>query len=475
MSQPVKLAGWSFGIEQPRKLRTILFVVLFLLAAAAALVSVLIVQQQSDLDRVSRYNTTWVLSQAAQEVLRLQEVIQAAALPGSAVDRDDVSLRADVVKGRIGLLRDGEVGAFIKARADLTATVDALAAALAEVEAQMPRLPDQATAVRLRAVMEPLTPRMLSMAASGNLWASDKVAADQRSLSLLHWLLEGLLFTFIFCSAIGVFLISRFYLAMVRALYEAKVAAEAANATKSNFLAHVSHELRTPLNAIIGFAEVIRDRLFGVDDRRYVEYAGYIHNSGGLLLSVINDLLDLSRIDAGHLDMNETDVPVETLVSDSMALIGVLAGRRKIAVTQTIEVEGTLRADRRHLSQMLINILSNAVKFTPPGGRVQLAVTLGEDHALRIVVSDDGVGMSADELREVFEPFRRGNAMTRQETEGTGLGLPITKLLVERHGGTIGIESRPGAGTRVRVTLPAARCRHLVPHTIAAVARATAG
>jgi signal transduction histidine kinase len=465
--EPVKPSGWLFDAEQPRKLRTILFIVLFLLAAAAALVSVLIVQQQSDLERVSRYNTTWVLSQAAQEVLRLQETSQAAALPGSTVDLDDVSLRVEVVKGRIGLLRDGEVGAFIRAHADLTATVDALAAALAEVEVLMTRLPDQATALRIRALLDPLTPRMLSMAASGNLWASDKVAADQRSLSLLHWLLEGLLFTFIFCSAIGVFLISRFYIAMVRALYEAKEAAEVANATKSNFLAHVSHELRTPLNAIIGFAEVIRDRLFGVDDRRYVEYAGYIHDSGGLLLSVINDLLDLSRIDAGHLDLNETDVPVKVLVSDSLALIGVLAGRRKVAINQAIEVDGMLRADRRHLSQVLINVLSNAVKFTPPGGRVELAATLDDDHALRITVADDGIGMSAEELRHVFEPFRRGNAMTRRETEGTGLGLPITKLLIERHGGTIEIESRLGAGTRVRITLPAARCRHLVPRTFA--------
>src|SRR5260221_6865091 len=142
--------GQSSGIDRPKNLRNILFTILFLLASAAILVSILIVKQQSDLDRVSRYNTTWLLSQAAQETLRLQEIIQAAALPNSTVDMDDVTLRADVVRNRIGLLRDGEVGDFLNARSDLKETVDALAATLEIVERKIENPVDQQAAVELR-------------------------------------------------------------------------------------------------------------------------------------------------------------------------------------------------------------------------------------------------------------------------------------------------------------------------------------
>ncbi|MFY7960642.1 MAG: ATP-binding protein [Elsteraceae bacterium] len=237
--------------------------------------------------------------------------------------------------------------------------------------------------------------------------------------------------------------------------------AEAANSAKASFLAHVSHELRTPLNAIMGYAEVIRDRLFGPEDSRYPEYAAHIHDSGAHLLSIINDLLDLSRIDAGRVELEESDTEIEPLIEDSLTLVRALADARSIRIYETIAVQGKAWIDRRRISQALINLLSNAVKFSKPGGEVRLSARLNPKRRLVIQVEDDGPGMSEQERAAAFEPFRRGDATVRGAVEGTGLGLPICRRLMEMHGGAAEVESRPGEGVRATLTLPAARCRAL--------------
>jgi len=236
---------------------------------------------------------------------------------------------------------------------------------------------------------------------------------------------------------------------------------ELAYRAKDTFLAHVSHELRTPLNAVIGFAEIIYTRTLGVDNPKYAEYAGHIHESGKLLLSIINDLLNISKIDSGSYEIYENQCFFEDILSIAMPVIIIQSDRKKIRVTLDVGIIGNILCDARHMSQILINILSNSVKFTPDGGFVQLSTELCDRRGLRIVIVDNGAGMSDDDIAHAFEPFRRGDAMVRQGVEGTGLGLPICARLIRLHGGTIEISSKLGEGTTVTITLPPERCTGL--------------
>jgi len=240
-------------------------------------------------------------------------------------------------------------------------------------------------------------------------------------------------------------------------LRDAKATAEAASAAKSAFLAVMSHELRTPLNAIIGFAEIIAGRLFGPNDARYFEYADDIRASGKHLLELINDILDLSKIVAGRLELFETEIAVEPLYASLAKMFA--AGADKAAVSFGIELaEPTLavRADSMRLQQVLMNLLSNAIKFTPPGGQVRLFARRLPD-AICLGVSDTGVGMTQDDARLAVEPFTQIDSQLARRHEGTGLGLAICKELASLHGGTLAIDSEKGKGTTVTLRLPLAR------------------
>jgi two-component system cell cycle sensor histidine kinase PleC len=239
--------------------------------------------------------------------------------------------------------------------------------------------------------------------------------------------------------------------------------AEAASKAKSEFLANMSHELRTPLNAVLGFSEIIKERTFGQDGTgRYEEYAGHIHYSGRHLLGLIGDILDLSKIEAGKRELDESEFDLVRNANESLRFVAPQAEMKKLAMTLDAPRSVAVCADERAISQITINLLSNAVKFTPEGGRVTLSVFVNAAGGATIAVSDTGIGIAADELEKVMERFgqARHDVVTTPE-RGTGLGLPIVKGLVELHGGVVRVESELGMGTTVTVQLPAARVRDL--------------
>jgi two-component system, NtrC family, sensor kinase len=231
---------------------------------------------------------------------------------------------------------------------------------------------------------------------------------------------------------------------------------EAASQHKSEFLANMSHELRTPLNAVIGFSEVLRDRMFGDLNEKQEEYLNDIHASGQHLLSLINDILDLSKIEAGRMELELTDFDLPTAIENALTLVRERAGRRGIALHQaTDEALGQIRGDERKIKQALLNLLSNAIKFTPDGGRIDVRAK-AVDGSVEVSVSDTGVGIAPEDQEAIFEEFRQVGTADKK-VEGTGLGLAVSRKFVELHGGRIWVQSQVGTGSTFTFTIPV-RC-----------------
>jgi PAS domain S-box-containing protein len=239
-------------------------------------------------------------------------------------------------------------------------------------------------------------------------------------------------------------------------LRTAKDLAESANQAKSQFLANMSHELRTPLNAIIGFSEVIASALFGPVDARYREYAQDIHGSGHHLLRIINDLLDLSKVEAGRLELRDARVPIGSIFETCRRMVADRAAAAGIAL-DFMATDLEVISDELRLEQVLLNLVSNAVKFTMQGGTVAVSAILEPPGRVVITVADTGIGMAPDDIPLALQPFGQIDNSLSRPHGGTGLGLPLAQRLIELHGGSMTIESRLGEGTTVTVTLPAVR------------------
>jgi PAS domain S-box-containing protein len=248
-------------------------------------------------------------------------------------------------------------------------------------------------------------------------------------------------------------------------LVEAKVDAEAASRTKSEFLAVVSHELRTPLNAIIGFSEVINCEILGpIGKAKYREYAGDIFAAGRHLLDLINNILDMSKIEARRMELSEEMVDLRSLAASCVKIVERQAAERRIALlTRIPEDLPLLHGDEMRVKQILLNLLSNAVKFTLSEGSVTLGARRTPEGRLEIIVADTGIGMTEAEIAVALEPFRQIESAHIRKHEGTGLGLPLVKAFVEMHGGTLELRSGRGEGTTVLVTMPAERVAAALP------------
>ena len=242
-----------------------------------------------------------------------------------------------------------------------------------------------------------------------------------------------------------------------RRLEAEKEHAEAANRAKSEFLANMSHELRTPLNAIIGFSEALLSGLFGPSPPKHQEYIASIHASGQHLLSLVNDVLDMAKVEAGRLELYPEPVPITVLLGECLDLMEAVADRKGVRMEGELVERGlTVIADTVRLRQAVLNLLSNAIKFTPAGGRVRAEAARREDGSVALTIADSGIGMSPEDIQIALEPFRQVNSYITKAQSGTGLGLPLAKRFVEAHGGRLELSSVAGEGTVVSIVLPSA-------------------
>jgi signal transduction histidine kinase len=454
-----------------------LAIVMAMFAAAAVYISSLIADRQQALNQVSRYNVAWSASQAATELARLEYQLGALDTPDIA-SPDDVALRYEVLANRLTLLDSGEMRAFSQRDPELRQVIVDLGAALAAIQPLVPNIEQPGNALKALGWLSPLDAKLVRFAAAANRYGGEQVSSDQQLLIRLHHtfslLMAGLIAAgLILCGLLisqnrllrrahcGLReLTDHLRLANEEAEHakeeaeRAKEKAEMADVAKSDFLAKMSHELRTPLNAVIGYSEMLLDDAEADGNEQQRQDLTRIVAAGRHLLALVNEVLDLSKIEAGRMELDRSLVELERLVDDAAATAQPLVERNgNELVVERATGLGNIEGDETKLRQIILNLLSNAAKFTK-NGRVVLAAWRDTEGWITMSVRDDGIGISPAGMAKLFGNFIQVHAPAAGQYGGTGLGLAVSRKLARLMGGDITVESRVGEGSNFTLRIP---------------------
>ena len=419
------------------------------------------------LDRMSRQNrilaeqagiSLWHISQLDIEYLRLVDYLNRFGLGAADADHEGLLERYDILWSRLPHLLEGRHARYYRS---IEGFRERLGGAFEEIKAMEQAFQDLAPAdrpasqrlVARLAKLGPVLHQLLIDATHGTERRSSAVEELRQFLylGLLGVVVGGGVLILLLIREVGeTSALLRDATATGAELRRAKERAEADTSAKSAFLANMSHELRTPLNAIMGFSGIMREQTFGpLGDPKYEYYADGIHASGEHLLGLINDVLDLSKVEAGRLEVEVSALDVADTVGQALAMVGSQAEAAECRLEADIDDNiPTLYADRRMVTQVLLNLLSNAIKFTPVGGHIRMHAAAESGGDIVFSVSDTGIGMDAEMRVKATDPFSQADTRWSRDHPGTGLGLPLTKGLVELHGGCLDIESEPGSAPR---------------------------
>ena len=426
----------------------------------------------------------WATVQSQVELARFLDTLAAYSV-GTETDRDNVDLRFEILLSRIKVLQVGDESDRVRAEPGANALIGDLTTVLDAVERDLEKLEygDTAAYERIRTNLHPFLRPLQEL--SRELLVTARINDRRGSIDRATWRVE-LAFIGIMLSVVPLFFVlyrkirtgqmlrASAELARRQAVRE-KEKAELANRAKSQFLANMSHELRTPLNAIIGFSDTMAQQLLGKLGDNYRQYAQDIRDCGHHLLELIDDILDLSMVEAGGAVVSEEVVDPSQILGTLNTLVSGQAQRGGITLTREVAPDTPrLRADPRKLKQILLNLASNAIKFTASGGHVQISVRPADDGGIAFHIADDGIGMSEQDVALALRPFQQLEDQWSRVHEGTGLGLPLAKAFLELHGGRLDIASTPGEGTEVIVWFPPSRVIRIASANQAATEAAAA-